>query len=472
MKSAILTTLLAVLCMPLVVLAHETDLKNAVIVHVTPGGFEPAEVTVPLGTTIYFENVGDSEHWPASDNHPSHTLFDGSDLQEHCQAGSPPTFDSCHGLTAGQSWGYTFTQEGTFTYHDHLWPHLTGTITVGEENVGWFRRFTNFIIKTNDRFMHTFFPLLIPATSPEPAKASAPQVILQKTYADLVAETDPRLAIETLKQDAASSSEIMSLCHEILHEIGRTAFYQYGSFSAASVYQDSFCNSGYLHGLFEEYFATTENVDADMKRLCHDFGTIPFDAWQCRHGVGHGFMYFTGGDLDASLKLCTDTFTEAEEVKHCQNGAYMEVFNTEVLAEESTFIDPDDIFATCTKRSQGQNDCYHYIPTYLSNAKGIDYLDMFAVCDTAPAGHVDDCKLGIGAEAMKRSMGDTDTVFLMCSELAQLRNQTICVTGAISMYVNQIGSHEEAESLCPTVPEAYRVTCQEIMKLRAPEFSA
>ena len=80
-RSATLFCLLA--CVPVVVaflayadagFAHETN-DEGVIVHVTDEGFEPRSVEVVPGETVVFENSGQKAHWPASDDHPTHTKY-------------------------------------------------------------------------------------------------------------------------------------------------------------------------------------------------------------------------------------------------------------------------------------------------------------------------------------------------------------------------------------------------------------
>ncbi len=79
-------------------------------------GFDPSELTIPVGTTVVFLNNGQAPHWPASDPHPTHT-----DLS---------AFDAKKGLATGESFSYTFTEAGTYGIHDHLNPKAKGTIIV------------------------------------------------------------------------------------------------------------------------------------------------------------------------------------------------------------------------------------------------------------------------------------------------------------------------------------------------------
>ncbi len=85
-------------------------------VRYTDSGFEPKELSVPLGTMVQFVNESDIEMWVASNEHPAHT-----DL---------PTFDQFGFNKPGEQYMYTFDQTGVWSYHDHLNPTAEGVIIV------------------------------------------------------------------------------------------------------------------------------------------------------------------------------------------------------------------------------------------------------------------------------------------------------------------------------------------------------
>ena len=110
-----------VICLLLVVMfslcptlasAHPLEGDGTVVIHVDENGFEPDVATIPLGTKVVFENVGNEDHWPASDNHPSHTLYDNTSLKEHCGDDYVKTFDSCDPVSVGESWDFVFGLNG------------------------------------------------------------------------------------------------------------------------------------------------------------------------------------------------------------------------------------------------------------------------------------------------------------------------------------------------------------------------
>lgn len=82
----------------------------------TDSGFSPTTLTIKSGDTVVFKNNGSKDFWPASAIHPTHTIY--------------PEFDAKKGIAPGATYSFTFTRIGSWKYHNHLNPSLTGTITV------------------------------------------------------------------------------------------------------------------------------------------------------------------------------------------------------------------------------------------------------------------------------------------------------------------------------------------------------
>jgi plastocyanin len=78
--------------------------------------YSPANRTIKKGDTIIFVNNSSRNMWPASDNHPSHTLYS--------------EFDAKNDIAPGGAYSFTFTKTGVWGYHDHSKPNCEGTITV------------------------------------------------------------------------------------------------------------------------------------------------------------------------------------------------------------------------------------------------------------------------------------------------------------------------------------------------------
>lgn len=101
---------------------------STVEVMYTPQGFSPSVVTIAKGDTVRFVNESGSTMWVASAKHPTHTVYDGTALSEHCTAsGASSSFDQCQ---AGDEYSFTFEKTGTWTYHDHVHPSNIGKVIV------------------------------------------------------------------------------------------------------------------------------------------------------------------------------------------------------------------------------------------------------------------------------------------------------------------------------------------------------
>ncbi|OGG81055.1 hypothetical protein A3H77_00680 [Candidatus Kaiserbacteria bacterium RIFCSPLOWO2_02_FULL_56_11] len=113
-----------------------TELEpQQVVVTYTDEGFSPTEVTVPVNATVTWTNDISGDMWVASAMHPTHMVYDGTTLSEHCAGGiasSPDVFDVCTGIGTGGSWSFTFDKTGTWKYHDHIATNRFGTVIVTE----------------------------------------------------------------------------------------------------------------------------------------------------------------------------------------------------------------------------------------------------------------------------------------------------------------------------------------------------
>lgn len=94
----------------------DDETTETATISMTAEGFVPSTVTVETGTTVTFVNNDSAPHWPASAFHPTHLEL--------------PGFDSLEGVAAGASYSFTFTEVGTWKFHDHLNPSLFGSVTV------------------------------------------------------------------------------------------------------------------------------------------------------------------------------------------------------------------------------------------------------------------------------------------------------------------------------------------------------
>lgn len=106
----------------------ETMSKNVVIY--SSDGFSPKTLTIKQGSTVTFKNNSSVATWPASASHPTHKVYPGSGIEKCGTSEEAKIFDACRGIATGKDWSFTFTNVGTWKYHDHLNPSFFGTIVV------------------------------------------------------------------------------------------------------------------------------------------------------------------------------------------------------------------------------------------------------------------------------------------------------------------------------------------------------
>lgn len=98
----------------------------------TDEGFVPSSVTVPAGTKVTFVNQSTKDMWVASAMHPSHSVYSGTTLSEHCPDTAGTAFDACKNTVQGATYTFTFGKVGAWKYHNHLDASKFGTIVVTE----------------------------------------------------------------------------------------------------------------------------------------------------------------------------------------------------------------------------------------------------------------------------------------------------------------------------------------------------
>ncbi len=98
----------------------------------TADGFSPKELTVKAGDRVVWVNAATTDMWPATAAHPTHTVYPGSDIAKCSEADTSMIFDACHPFGAGDAYAFTFTEIGSWKYHNHLNVQQGGIITVTE----------------------------------------------------------------------------------------------------------------------------------------------------------------------------------------------------------------------------------------------------------------------------------------------------------------------------------------------------
>jgi hypothetical protein len=260
---------------------------------------------------------------------------------------------------------------------------------------------------------------------------------------------------------------VASICHDLVHEIGRASFLKYKSLEEALTFQNSFCSSGYIHGVFEEYFINDEISSSTLSTLCDNI-PLPFDAWQCNHGIGHALMYQSGGDIVNTLQICSQSLSHQASLP-CFNGAYMELFNREIMLHEASSINPENPFEICSSMTIKQSDCYLYSPTYFTLNLDWSYEDTLEKCLDLEGAPRLSCINGTASEATNRTQHNMKKVFALCDRFEPSAELRACIRGASTITIFVTASIDKALFACNEAGK-YKEQCRTVVKEYQPMF--
>jgi len=318
------------------------DTENHTIT-LTDDGFYPSEITIGQGEVVKFVTKRDKEFWPASNLHPTHEIY--------------PEFDSKKPIKPEKGWNFQFDKAGRWRYHDHLFANATGKIIVLDE-------------KGN-----------APPTAADNCLAVADSG-KQQCWDEQLETT-----LETEGFDAAfelfvdlyrTDPEIPKGCHGWGHILGEAAFELYVNQKDFILREEaSYCGYGFYHGLVEEFFLMTGDVEA-VRTFCEYISTkLSSDRragtayTNCIHGTGHGAVVGVAEDptrwetlqdiIDVGIKVC-ESFTDIpSEIDTCLEGVYVGAIVMLNLNEYGFSFDliKDDFFWICrAQEEEYKRRCY------------------------------------------------------------------------------------------------------------------
>lgn len=276
---------------------------------------------------------------------------------------------------------------------------------------------------------------------------------------DQVKNESPRAALASLAEMRKDGRLDADGCHDAAHEIGHGAYKKYDDFSTAMEYVDEICNSGYIHGVLEEYFAAASDPYAAMRHVCDAYPSTTFRGWECHHGVGHGLMLSTSNDLPKALTLC-DSYGDADARSACVNGIFMENFNTDQDLHKSAYLDADDPSFPCAKQSaEHKLDCYFYAPTYFLQLHPREYGVALRWCRSMEPGYAEECAAGVGSQTMKEHIDDPRFAEAVCA-LEEGPARTECIQGMIGLRIFHFGSLEAGTNVCGDLEKTDQDACR------------
>lgn len=505
--AALLITVFALVGVPMLAQAQS---GTTYTVKISEDGFSPSRLAILVGDSIEFLNAGELDHWPASNIHPTHELY--------------PDLDARRPILPGGSWTFTFLQEGSWGFHDHLNPQNTAEVDVlvdpdealvdrPASSDPTSRSGLARLYESARMFLARIFyavQLFVAETfqsssvSSDPASEvntefrPPPEVDFETIYLQAVTgclnddfdcfeeyfrgqviSSGPEIAVELvnrLREDGTVSTVVDE--HQLAHRIGRQTAETYGiNEQAFLLCPMESLNGGCQHGFFEFALGRTESSSAAADLICQSLkdGYSSKFQFYCYHGVGHGVMMAAAYDLTRALDEC-DTFGTSMAQDGCWQGVFMENVSAGMgnFARNGVFSDVDPLAPCDGLAGQYQHQCYINHAGYLMTFYNNDVESATNACLQAEDDDISSCLQSIGLMVTNpvwqinfiedlETIAFEDASWQICLMFPGGYLDE-CVLGAIDNVLNfDALDLTRAKAFCNTVFEEYRLLCYQRM---------
>lgn len=415
-------------------------------------GFVPKNLVINNGQTVIFVNEDINSHWPASNIHPTHGIY--------------PEFDPQKAIEPGKSWQFKFEKPGTFRFHDHLYPELTGTIKVTGAGAEAVEKIPG---NSRDIFIKKIFYFFFPFKLKQDLAAVDAIKITgdEENLAFWISLIGGRKFMEELISDSEGGSKID--CHQEAHLAGRIAYSIEGIYAFQKPSYS--CHSGFIHGAMESFLQHkgVDNITLEVESLCNGFPT-DFSKFECLHGIGHGFMAYLDYDIPDALKLCRSLSGDYSK-RSCFGGVFMENIMVAqgkgaLKGHETRWISPDPHFP-CNGVDPGylvQFECYQMQTSRMLQLSDYSFEYISSQCQKAPENMAEVCFKSMGRDVAGQTLRDPEKIITSC-KLAPQEYFKDCLAGALNVIIDFWGENiiDQPQKLCFALEKKDKNFCYELL---------
>lgn len=421
-----------VLFVPKAVSAH----SQTAIIKMTENGFEPRVVTIHENSTPLFVNEDKVDHWPASNPHPTHDLY--------------PEFDPQKPIAPGSSWPFKLKRAGEWKYHDHLNPHIRGTLIVQSEKENTETKDENIFVKIFTGIKDWFTNFM--------DKFSASLMKNKQSFSTNKKE-DPLLVWNNLKEKYKGQSGSTGNVHDQAHLIGGLIYDSEG-LSGLSKCSPEFA-FGCFHGFLDKAFQKNLDKLELAEKSCRNLGEGGPSA-SCIHGIGHGVAsFYQTADLKASLSSCKRL--SAQSLQYCFDGVFMEFERS----APQTFYSKENPYYPCdqVERELGPDAsfaCGRNQPTVLMDRFKYSLEDVIKVCLSSSSDQFKAaCFDSIGFITTK-STSNPQQIMAACTKIGVSEYILRCAKAAAGELIFQEipGWQQSSPAICSLLPPNFQIDCQ------------
>ncbi|MBI2108563.1 MAG: hypothetical protein HYT93_00075 [Parcubacteria group bacterium] len=361
------------------------------VVVITDSKFIPQNTYVQTGETITFINKGTRKHWPASDEHVTHSNYPQTSPRD-C-LGS--LFDACRGLNPNEQWSFIYAFEGAWSYHDHLFPEMVGTVYVEAEEDRHTRLvdFKNKLAFSSPFDSKKINDILVYLNK---GKFASLYSYEQKNHIIRLSNKFPSIALKYLTFVGFENGKQIVDTHSLAHIIGNSLFKKYGigSLNYCTHEFTYGCQHGVITGFLLEHKNDIVTVENEcVKMFSETIGNLSFSAIACLQGIAHPLLIETDFNIKNTLLLCDGLSVGNRQ--YCYDGVFIEY----AFFAKQDQLDKNNIWRTCaTLPKEHRERCAYFQPSLTRQILEMDFSQTKALCTSAPGADLKTgCVQGIGA---------------------------------------------------------------------------
>jgi hypothetical protein len=278
---------------------------------------------------------------------------------------------------------------------------------------------------------------------------------LRQAFGNIAYRRGPQVALRQLDELQGRDTVVAGFCHQITHEIGHAALARYHGDAAKALGQGAMtCWSGYYHGVIERAFAgiPRNQVQANARSMCASLSTAAtFVLYQCVHGLGHGLMIYSGGDLTYSLRVC-DALPDGWNQTSCTGGVFMQAFLPAMPGMQAAELpmtkrQARNLLYPCPAVAERDKlYCYLQITDRILPHVGYDWRVASGWCRRAEKQWIATCFQSLGRDVSGNTHQDTKLIAQLC-RLAR-PNSDECMYGAVRDVTSNDANGVRAAKLC------------------------
>jgi cytochrome c553 len=278
---------------------------------------------------------------------------------------------------------------------------------------------------------------------------------LRQAYGNIAFYKGPKIALALLDRAQRANTQLAGFCHQITHEIGHAALARYHGNAAEALGQGAMtCWSGYYHGVVERAFSGVprDRVSATASKMCTSLASATvFIRYQCVHGLGHGLMIYSGGDLFYSLRVC-DSLTTRWDQSSCTGGVFMQSFlppipGMQMATMQMTARQTNDLIYPC--KAVAERDklyCYLQITDRILPHVGYNWRLAARWCHKSEPTWVATCFQSLGRDVSGFTGENARRISVLCAFAASSSDE--CLYGAVRDMTANDANGKRASTLC------------------------